>query len=512
MSDVILKSIFPVSKTVRTRTGAVNTVIGLQGAPGATGPTGATGPAGADGAAGPNTVTSSTTTDLTGFLKGDGANIIGVTKIPSSSLDANNFSLTSGSTNLTLNSVYVELSCDNYAGGVAVVNSSVILSAENGIQAQNVIRPDPGNIYVFSTTVDNLTLSNKPIEYLRDTFIGTSSVDIRGLETSANVFNLAPVKILNVGTSTYTFKHESTAVSAANRYKCVTGADIQLRPNEQVEIYYDPEVSRCRVFLPTRVGMEIGGTVTGATAGRVLYVGAGPVLADSANLTFDGNILNVKEIRIPSQVPAATTNPLVIDSVVSGVYTEPVFRIYVSGNDPNNGLQFRTNSYLQLNNGISLNSFSDFLISGSAGDDYYSIRRSIFQRLQFEYTGADDHLDIYSFYAANTSRCSVIYSAKSSTRGRGMLFLDNTWIDNTDATRKAQSTRYICDTSRQKVQRDFADGSRGYTALNVHTTAPADGDLQNSELCFYTDGSGNVVMKLKDSSGTVRSATINLST
>ncbi len=36
-------------------------------------------------------------------------------------------------------------------------------------------------------------------------------------------------------------------------------------------------------------GMSIGGTVTSGTANRILYVGAGPVLAESANLTFDGS-------------------------------------------------------------------------------------------------------------------------------------------------------------------------------------------------------------------------------
>ena len=34
-------------------------------------------------------------------------------------------------------------------------------------------------------------------------------------------------------------------------------------------------------------GMAIGGTVTGATAGRVPFFGSGPVLADSANITFE---------------------------------------------------------------------------------------------------------------------------------------------------------------------------------------------------------------------------------
>lgn len=40
---------------------------------------------------------------------------------------------------------------------------------------------------------------------------------------------------------------------------------------------------------PAGGSMAIGGTVTGGTAGRILLVGAGPVLADSASLTFDPN-------------------------------------------------------------------------------------------------------------------------------------------------------------------------------------------------------------------------------
>lgn len=49
-------------------------------------------------------------------------------------------------------------------------------------------------------------------------------------------------------------------------------------------------------------GMAIGGAVTGATAGRVLLAGAGPVLADNADLTFAGNILDVKaRLRINGQ-------------------------------------------------------------------------------------------------------------------------------------------------------------------------------------------------------------------
>jgi hypothetical protein len=48
---------------------------------GPTGPTGPTGPAGPTGADGPNNITTSTTTDLNGFLFGDGDNVSAVSTI-----------------------------------------------------------------------------------------------------------------------------------------------------------------------------------------------------------------------------------------------------------------------------------------------------------------------------------------------------------------------------------------------------------------------------------------------
>ena len=67
--------------------------------------------------------------------------------------------------------------------------------------------------------------------------------------------------------------------------------------------------------------MEVGGDVTGGTATRVLFVGAGPVLADSANLTFNptGSLLTLgtdvvvsryaaKQVMISGDGTGATTN------------------------------------------------------------------------------------------------------------------------------------------------------------------------------------------------------------
>lgn len=60
--------------------------MGPQGPQGDVGATGATGPQGPQGEAGPNTVTTATTTDLTGYLKGNGANVSAVTTIPNTDI------------------------------------------------------------------------------------------------------------------------------------------------------------------------------------------------------------------------------------------------------------------------------------------------------------------------------------------------------------------------------------------------------------------------------------------
>ena len=255
--------------------------------------------------------------------------------------------------------------------------------------------------------------------------------------------------------------------------------------------------------------MSIGGTITNGTANRVLYVGAGPVLAESANLTFDGNILTVKEIRLPSQVPSATTNPLVIDSVVSGSYTEPVFRLYVNGFSAR-GLAFRSNGVLQLSEGLALGLSGDFGIGGTGGE-YYKIRRSGNQFFELGDIGAEPDSSTFIFSGATLAGCNTVFKLNTSTTNRTVAHEVINWWNSTDATRKGQVITHVFDTASRRTHRDFANGSNGYIALNVPSSAPADNELQNSELAFYTDGSGNLVIKLKDSSGTVRTGTVTLS-
>jgi hypothetical protein len=100
---------------------------------------------------------------------------------------------------------------------------------------------------------------------------------------------------------------------------------------------------------------------------------------------------------------------------------------------------------------------------------------------------------------------------RSSTSSRRSVFDTLAgWAVSTDASRRGQKTDRVWDTSARTVSRDYSDGSRGYRAHTVHATAPADADLNASELVFYTDGSGQLLIKLKDSGGTVRTGTVTL--
>lgn len=104
----------------------------------------------------------------------------------------------------------------------------------------------------------------------------------------------------------------------------------------------------------------------------------------------------------------------------------------------------------------------------------------------------------------------VISELSSTSTQREQLSLVGSWVTSTDATRKAQCEEKVYDTAARTVARSFADGTNGYKAFKVLTTAPADADLAVSEVVFYTNGSGHLAIKLKDSGGTVRTGTVSL--
>jgi len=85
-------------------------------------------------------------------------------------------------------------------------------------------------------------------------------------------------------------------------------------------------------------GMEIGGAVTSGTSGRVLYVGAGPVLAQDAGLTYDPatDTLSTKIVRLPASASAvALAGGVDLDSASPGTtgvqYYSGNLEIFASG-------------------------------------------------------------------------------------------------------------------------------------------------------------------------------------
>ena len=85
-------------------------------------------------------------------------------------------------------------------------------------------------------------------------------------------------------------------------------------------------------------GMSIGGTVTGGTATRVLFVGAGGVLGDDAGLTYDSaaNLLTIAGLTTP-RVPYAGTGGQLVDesnlsyNAVSNILTSDNFSVISNG-------------------------------------------------------------------------------------------------------------------------------------------------------------------------------------
>ncbi len=56
------------------------------------------------------------------------------------------------------------------------------------------------------------------------------------------------LRVLHAGEGIGTFLHESSGSSAANRFVCMTGADISFFPGQTFDLVYDPAISRWRVF------------------------------------------------------------------------------------------------------------------------------------------------------------------------------------------------------------------------------------------------------------------------
>lgn len=116
--------------------------------------------------------------------------------------------------------------------------------------------------------------------------------------------------------------------------------------------------------------------------------------------------------------------------------------------------------------------------------------------------------------AANTTpRLVGIGCAGTAFQNCAMWYIGPSWNDSTNATRQSDATFgtfYSSSNTAIPSMRLFNDTSRGYVAMRAQTTAPADAALNNGEMAFWINGSGNFAIKYKDGSGTVTTGSVAL--
>lgn len=116
--------------------------------------------------------------------------------------------------------------------------------------------------------------------------------------------------------------------------------------------------------------------------------------------------------------------------------------------------------------------------------------------------------------AANTTpRIVGIGCAGTAFQNCAMWYIQPSWKVSTNATRQSDAelgTFYSSSNTAIPAMRLFNDTARGYVAMKAQTTAPADSDLNNGEVAFWIDGSGNLAIKYKDGSGTVTNGSVAL--
>jgi len=158
-------------------------------------------------------------------------------------------------------------------------------------------------------------------------------------------------------------------------------------------------------------------------------------------------------ISVPSRVPSATTNPLVIRSAVSGSYIEPVWYMGVPGAEAN-GLAWRSNGYLQFSNGLFLNADSGLSLGTPSAP--YGMKRGNGQAFHLDQYGGDG---IWAFTTTSINPTEQVVSMTTTSALRRVYTIDHSWTDSTDATRKSRVKLSVHDTASREAIRMEADGT-----------------------------------------------------
>lgn len=216
-------------------------------------------------------------------------------------------------------------------------------------------------------------------------------------------------------------------------------------------------------------------------------------LINAATNTFTGT-LSTPRVSVPTLV-TGLINPFIIRSNTGGTFTEPSHFMGIQGSETT-GLAFRSNGQVQFMSQVSIGQFNDIQMGGTSAP--FGLARGGAQN--FQLGGVADA----TFDAGTGKSVSIGASATTSTTAKQSIWKQIcSWFVPTQATFLGQIEEFVASyLGWQRARRVYSDGPRAYTAFTVHTTAPADADLQASEWSVYTDGTG-LFAKLKNAASAV---------
>lgn len=320
---------------------------------------------------------------------------------------------------------------------------------------------------------------------------GNVAIRVPGPRGADGTGGAGAVQSVNGQTGTVVLNAANVGADAANTAANSMAAHVAA-PDPHSQYALDTDLANYSVTTHTHAATAItSGTLADAR------LSANVPRLDTAN-TF-ANTQTISKLLIPPQV-TGLTSPLTIRSNTGVQYAEPSHYIGIQGLETV-GISLRSNGTPQFLGQVSVGFYNDIQIGGTSAT--YGFARQAAQN--FQLGGIADA----TFDAGTGTSISIGASAKTSTATKMPLWMQLcSWLVNTQATRLGQIEEFVASyLGWQRSRRVYSDGSRAYTAFTVHTTAPADADLNASEFAIYTDGTG-LFAKLKNAASTVY--TINL--
>ncbi len=213
------------------------------------------------------------------------------------------------------------------------------------------------------------------------------------------------------------------------------------------------------------------------------------------------------------------TKSLRLVAVTGGAFTEPVFRIGLTGVE-STGLAFRSNGNVQCPSGIALGANSDLLVGGASGLRVFGIQRGASGQVFYLGGNTNDSDATFNITGNSVVNANVAYRSKTSTTNDIVQSVQrNTWIDSTHATRKARWQLDVYDTGVREAIRVDSTGSaaqvgicgavsgsaaltvNGSTKLGIRTIATLPSAASSSGERFQVSDSATIVNRIAFSNG-----------